>query len=56
MVKSTFVQLVKDSDDEQFHWVQYDSFHVLQSLLRSCCTYSYALCDRQHNFSLTCRL
>lgn len=48
----TAAQLVEDSD-QLFCRVQYNNFHVLQSLLPSCHTYSYALHDRRHNFSLT---
>jgi len=39
----TAAQLVEDSDDQLFHWVQYVSGHVLQPLLPDRCTNSYAL-------------
>jgi len=52
----TAAQLVEDSDDQLFHRVQYNSGHVLQSLLPNRRSNSYALRDRRHDYLLSRRL
>jgi len=52
----TAAQLVKDSDDQLFHRIQYNSGHVLHPLLPNRRSDSYNLHDRRHSFALSCRL
>jgi len=52
----TAAQLVEDLNDQLFHRVQYLSGHVLQPLLPNRRTNSHALCDRRHDFLISCRL
>ena len=42
----TAAQLVKDSDDQLFHHIQYNSGHILHPLLPNHRSDSYNLCDR----------